>query len=72
MRPLALMTVLALAGGPVLAANGDVNLLLGRNSLAEDRLNEAGVKSATAFGVLVDLDFRWPVVLALDLLRWSW
>lgn len=71
MRTLGIVTVLALLGSPALAAQGDVNLFLGQNSLAEDRLDEAGVGSPTEFGVLVNLDFEWPVTLALDLLRSS-
>jgi opacity protein-like surface antigen len=71
MRTLGIVTVLALVGGPALAASGDGNVLLGRNSLDENRLDDAGVGSATEFGVLFNLDFGWPVVLALDLLRSS-
>jgi hypothetical protein len=63
---------LLLLGVPVAkAADGDVSLLLGRNALAEDRLDDAGVDSLTDLGALVNLDFQWPVVLALDLIRGS-
>ena len=60
-----------LLGGPALAASGDASLLLGQNALSEDRLDDAGVDSLTDLGVLVNLDFQWPVLLAVDLLRGS-
>lgn len=71
MRTWGIVTVLALAVSPGLAAKGDISLLLGQSSLAEDRLDDAGVDSATELGVLVNLDFDWPVILAVDLIRSS-
>lgn len=71
MRRWGILAGLTLLGGPVAAADGDVSLLVGQNALAEDRLDDAGVGSPFEVGVLVNLDFKWPVVLALDLLKSS-
>jgi len=62
---------LLLLGGPAAAASVDASLLLGQNALSEDRLDDAGVDSLTDVGALVNLDFQWPVLLAVDLLRGS-
>src|SRR5262245_34683390 len=66
-----MLGVLLLAGPAARAADGDASLLFGRNALAEDRLDDAGVDSLTDLGALVNLDFQWPVVLAVDLIRGS-
>ena len=71
MRWGAVLLVLFLLAGPVGAMDGDASLLVGRNSPAEDRLDDAGVDSLTDLGALVNLDFQWPVLLAVDLLRGS-
>ncbi|HET9299730.1 MAG TPA: outer membrane beta-barrel protein [Candidatus Polarisedimenticolaceae bacterium] len=71
MRWGAVLLVLFLLAAPVEAMDGDVSLLVGRNALSEDRLDEAGVDSLTDLGALVNLDFQWPVVLAVDLIRGS-
>lgn len=49
-------------------AASDVSLLLGAESLSEDRFDDAGVSGGFQYGVLSNLDFGWPVTLALDLL----
>lgn len=71
MRWGAVLLVLCLLAGPAGAMDGDVSLLLGRSALVEDRLDRAGVDSLTDLGALVNLDFQWPVVLAVDLIRGS-
>ena len=71
MLVLAMGTGLLLLGGPAEAASVDASLLLGQNALSEDRLDDAGVDSLTDVGALVSLDFQWPVLLAVDLLRGS-
>jgi opacity protein-like surface antigen len=67
-----IVAVLALLGSvPSLAADGDVSVLLGQKSASDDRLEVADVDAPLEFGVMLNLDFGWPVSLAFDLLRAS-
>jgi hypothetical protein len=68
MRIWVFLAVVLLAGGRAAAVSGDVSVLLGQNQLSEDLLDEAGVDSPFEMGALVNLDFQWPVMLAVDLL----
>jgi len=67
-----LITVLAacLPLGQAALAN-DVNLLYGQKSLDEDEFDVAGVDGQTQWGVMVNLEFDWPVALAVDILSSS-
>ena len=71
MRTWGFVTVLALLGGPVAAAEGDLSLFLGQNTLHEDPLDASGVGSPFEVGLLLNLDFQWPVTVALDVLHTS-
>jgi len=67
-----LIAVLA-AGLPLgqAALANDVNLLYGQKSLGEDEFDVAGVDGQTEWGLMVNLEFDWPVVLAVDILSSS-
>lgn len=67
---IALLAAVA-AAVPAVAEGGEVSLLLGRKSLSDDALDDAGADGQSEIGVLVTLDFDWPVALAIDLLRSS-
>ena len=53
------------------ALAGDANLLYGQKSLGEDRFDVAGVDGQTQWGAMVNLEFDWPVMLAVDILSSS-
>lgn len=53
------------------ASGGDLNLLYGRKSLAENQISDLQVDDQTEVGLALSLDFDWPVLLALDILRSS-
>ncbi len=71
MRPIIFFVLfLAVAtGAPAREVKGNVSLFLGHQSLSDDRLDAAGAGSALELGILANLDFAWPVNLALDLFR---
>jgi opacity protein-like surface antigen len=49
-------------------AGGDANVLFGYKWLTEDKLKDLDVDGQPEIGVSVNLDFQWPIVLAIDLL----
>mgnify|MGYP001821644057 CR=1 FL=1 len=66
--------IAALAAGLPLgqaALANDVNLLYGQKSLGEDEFDVAGVDGQTQWGLMVNLEFDWPVALAVDILSSS-
>jgi opacity protein-like surface antigen len=65
------MAGLALLCSPAAVAGGDLSFFLGQNTLKDDPLDVSGVGSPTELGLLLNLDFGWPVVVAVDLLRGS-
>jgi len=52
-------------------AGGDVNVFFGQRSISDDDLEDLEVDEPDQFGVVVSLDFDWPVALAIDLLSSS-
>jgi hypothetical protein len=61
-----LILALCLSTLPALAG-GDVNLFVGQREMSEDRFDEVGLGSPPQLGVSLNLEFDWPVALALDL-----
>lgn len=49
----------------------DVNIFFGQKSLGEDEFDVAGVDGQSQFGVVMNFEFDWPVVLAVDILSSS-
>ena len=53
---------------PATAMESELSLILGVESLSEDRLDDAGVRGGTLYGLRTNHDFGWPVLIAVDLL----
>jgi opacity protein-like surface antigen len=49
----------------------DLNVLYGQKSLSEDEFDVAGVDGQSQYGLVMNFDFDWPVVLAVDILSSS-
>jgi opacity protein-like surface antigen len=56
---------------PAWAGGGDADLFLGQRRVSDDTLEDLNTDEPSQIGVLVSLDFDWPVVLALDLMSSS-
>lgn len=58
------------AARPAIAA-GEASVFFGQRAQSDDIVDAAGIDEVTQLGVMVTLDFEWPVSLALDLLASS-
>ena len=63
-----LLAVVAIVAAPALAAS-DVHVFLGQKSYSEDGLDDLDLDKAFEYGVGVNLDFEWPVMLTVDVMR---